>query len=298
MPVREMADPSRHNRTMPLPTILSISSQVVYGHVGNAAIVPALQALGFEVLAIPTVLLAHHPGHGPPQGRVTPATEVAALVDGLEQVGALAGARAALTGYLGLAQTAEVAADAVLRLRRLNPGALYLCDPVIGDNGKVYVREGVEDAIRERLLPLADIVTPNHFELERLAGQPVGTLAQALAAARYLLALGPKTVVVTSLEHDQLAPGEIATLAVTPTEAWICTTTRLHNVPRGSGDLMAALLLGHILRGRTVVEALALAVSAVQVVLAASVDQPEMRLVDSLAELAAPPRLLVHAVGM
>jgi len=298
MPVREMADPSRHNRTMPLPTILSISSQVVYGHVGNAAIVPALQALGFEVLAIPTVLLAHHPGHGPPQGRVTPATEVAALVDGLEQVGALAGARAALTGYLGLAQTAEVAADAVLRLRRLNPGALYLCDPVIGDNGKVYVREGVEDAIRERLLPLADIVTPNHFELERLAGQPVGTLAQALAAARYLLALGPKTVVVTSLEHDQLAAGEIATLVVSATAAWVCTTTRIQKVPRGSGDLVAALLLGQILRGRTVVDALALAVSAVQVVLAASVDQPEMRLVDSLAELAAPPRLLVHAVGM
>ncbi|MCY7305014.1 MAG: pyridoxal kinase [Rhodoferax sp.] len=283
---------------MPLPTILSISSQVVYGHVGNAAIVPALHALGFEVLAIPTVLLAHHPGHGPPQGRVTPATEVAALVDGLEQVGALADARAALTGYLGLAQTAEVAADAVLRLRRLNPGALYLCDPVIGDNGKVYVREGVEDAIRERLLRLADIVTPNHFELERLSGQSVRTLAQALAAARYLLALGPKTVVVTSLEHDQLEAGEIATLVVTATAAWICITTRILKVPRGSGDLVAALLLGQILRGRTAVEALALAVSAVQVVLAASVGQPEMRLVDRLGDLAAPPALLVHAVGM
>ena len=72
------------------PVIVSISSQVVYGHVGNCAAVPALQALGFEVLALPTVLLAHHPGHRPPRGRVLPVDEISALLDGIEEVGALA----------------------------------------------------------------------------------------------------------------------------------------------------------------------------------------------------------------
>ncbi len=279
---------------MPEPTILSLSSQVVYGHVGNAAIVPALQALGCEVLAIPTVLLAHHPGHGRPAGRVTPVDEVAGLLHGLEQVGALARASAALSGYLGLAQTAGVVAEAVARLRNHTPGALYLCDPVIGDDGKVYVAEGVEDAIRTRLLPLADIVTPNHFELERLAGQRVTTLEHAVSAARTLIALGPRTVVVTSLNHDQLVPGQIATLAVTAAQAWITLTPRLERVPRGSGDLMAALLLGHLVFGKSTPQALALAASAVYEVLVASVGEPEMRLVAGRNSLLAPPDLPVH----
>ena len=125
------------------PVIVSLSSQVVYGHVGNCAAVPALQALGFEVLALPTVLLAHHPGHRLPRGRMFPVEEVAALLEGIDEVGALATACAVLTGYLGLPGTAAVAADAVGRLRRHKPEALYLCDPVIGDNGRVYVRDGV-----------------------------------------------------------------------------------------------------------------------------------------------------------
>ena len=281
---------------MPVPSILSISSQVAYGHVGQGAIVPALQALGCEVLAVPTVLLAHHPGHGAPKGRAMPAEDVAALLEGLDQVGVLAKASAVLTGYLGLPETAAVVADAVTRLRRHNPGALYLCDPVIGDDGRVYVREGVEDAIRERLLPLADILTPNHFELERLVGHPVASLEQAIAAARSLVARGPRTVVVTSLSHPHTSPGEVETLAVTAEDAWIATTPRLQRVPRGSGDLMAALLLGHLTLGKALSEALWLAASAVHTVLAASVGEPEMLLVAQRASLVGPPVLAVRRV--
>ena len=279
------------------PTILSISSQVVYGHVGNSAIVPALQALGCEVLALPTVLLAHHPGHGKPRGRSTPGDELASLLDGLDQVGALERASAMLSGYLGRAENAAVAADAIQRLRRRRPGALYLCDPVIGDDGRVYVGEGVEDAIRTRLLPLADVVTPNHFELERLTGRTVATLAQALAAARALLEMGPRTVVVTSLQYDQLPQGRIATLAVTAQDAWIVTTARLRHVPRGSGDLLASLMLGRLVRGATLAQALTLAASAVHEVLAASTGQPEMCLIEHRASLLEPPPLPAQAVG-
>lgn len=278
-------------------TILSISSQVVYGHVGNAAIVPALQALGCEVLALPTVLLAHHPGHGVPKGRSTPCEELASLLDGLEQVGALASASAMLSGYLGRAENAAVAADAIRRLRLHRPAALYLCDPVIGDDGRVYVGAGVEDAIRTQLVPLADVVTPNHFELERLTGRSVATLAQALAAAHALLDLGPRIVVVTSLRHDRLPDDRIATLAVTAQGAWIVTTARLTRVPRGSGDLLASLMLGRLVQGATVPQALAMAASAVYEVLAASTALPEMCLVEQRASLLAPPPLPVQGLG-
>ncbi len=280
------------------PVILSISSQVVYGHVGNCATVPALQALGFEVLALPTVLLAHHPGHGAPQGRVLPVDEVAALLDGIDAVGALARADGVLTGYLGLPGTATVAADAVTRLRRHNPGALYLCDPVIGDNGRVYVRDGVEQAIRELLLPLADVLTPNHFELERLSGHPVSTLDQVVHAARVLLASGPKVVVVTSVQHDRVGADEVETLAVSADAVWAAASPRLVRVPNGGGDLLAALLLGRLALGSSLPDALGHAVSAVYGVLSASVGEPELRLVAGRHQLSAPPAITLRALSV
>jgi pyridoxine kinase len=250
-----------------------------------------LQALGYEVLAIPTVLLAHHPGHGAPKGRALPGAEVAALLEGLDDVGALAKASGLLSGYLGLPESAAVAADAVARLRRHKPQALYLCDPVIGDNGRAYVREGVEQGIRELLLPLADVVTPNHFELERLSGLSVTTLAQAIHAARSLLVRGPKTVVVTSLSHDEGETSQVETMAVTANAVWVAATPRLDKVPNGGGDLLAALLLGHLAMGTPLADALARAVSAVNVVMTASAGQPELRLVAQSHQLLAPPVL-------
>lgn len=281
---------------MPDPVILSISSQVAYGHVGNAAAVPGLQALGCEVLAVPTVMLAHHPGHGPPKGRALPAEEVAALVEGLDGVGALSRAAGVLTGYLGLPETATVAAEAVTRLKRHRPRALYLCDPVIGDGGRVYVRDGVEEAIRDRLLPLADAITPNHFELERLSGRTVASEAEAVAAARALIARGPKVVVTTSLRRTDAPAETVETLAVSGEGAWIVATPRLEKAPQGSGDLLAALFLGHLVLGAAVPNALARAVSGVHVVLAASQGLPEMRLVAERNRLLSPPPLNARAI--
>lgn len=282
---------------MPDPVILSISSQVAYGHVGNAAIVPALNALGFEVLAVPTVLLAHHPGHGAPAGRALEPAETAALVEGLDKVGALKPVLAMVSGYLGHPGTAETVVDAVRRLKRANPQALYLCDPVLGDAGQLYVREGVEAGMRERLLPLADVLTPNHFELERLCDRPVATLEQAIVAARSLIARGPKLVFVTSLRREGAAPDTIETLAVTTDGAWLAATPKIEWVPQGTGDLFGALLLGHLVHGAAPANALARAVSAVDVVLQASRGHREMRLIATVAQLRSPPPLSVRRVG-
>src|SRR5258708_22161581 len=145
--------------------IISIHSAVAYGHVGNSAAVFPLQRLGFEVWPVNTVQFSNHPGYGAWRGRVTEAGAVADLVTGIAERGALADCAAVLSGYLGDAATGAVTLDAVARLRRARPGAIYCCDPVIGDRtGGLYVAAAIAEFIKMALMPVADIATPNHFE--------------------------------------------------------------------------------------------------------------------------------------
>jgi pyridoxine kinase len=269
--------------------LLAFLSQVVSGHVGAGAAVLPLQRLGFEVLLLPTVLLAHHPGHGALRGRVLPAEQVRELADGLAAHGALAGLDGVLSGYLGSADTGAVLLDTLARARAQGT-VRYLCDPVLGDAGRgLYVRPEVAAFLGEQAVPAADIVTPNQFELEWLTGRKIGSLADALAAGDALRARGPKCVVCTSLNRDGGDATMIETLALDEGGAWLVATPRLPQVPNGSGDLFAALFLGHRLLGRPVPNALVRAVTATFGVLRMSVGAPEMRLVEAQAEFADPP---------
>lgn len=275
--------------------ILSIQSQVVYGHVGNAAAMPALQRLGFEVWAVPTAILSHHPGHGPPAGRPLPAAEIAALTASLTERRLLPACAALLTGWLGTLATAETVLTLNLRLREANPQALWLCDPVIGDLPKgVYVDEALVAAFRDRLLPAAQFATPNSFELELLSGHAVDSLGDALSAARILLSRGTGCVVCTSLKRRDGRPDAIESLAVTEDGAWLAQTPTLNNVPQGAGDLFAATFLGRYLRKRSVKKALAFAVAVTYGVLRTSVEAAddalprEMRLIAAQAEILRP----------
>jgi len=220
---------------------------VVAGHVGNAALALPLARLGVELLAVPTVLLSNHLGYGRYAGRALPAAEVAALIEGLEAGGFLAGLDGLVTGFLGTVETALVTAEAVARLRHLEPRPLVQLDPVLGDDGRLYAQPGIDRVMRERLLPLADLATPNPFELGCLAGAPAEDGAAQLAAARSLLARGPRGILVTSAAA---APHEAACLLVTPAGAWRLTTPRLSfaTAPNGGGDLLAGLLLLETLR--------------------------------------------------
>lgn len=248
--------------------VLSIQSSVVYGRVGNRAAVPVLERLGHDVWPVDTVHFSNHPAHGAFRGRVVPAAEVAELVDGLAARGVLGRCDAVLSGYLGDPETAGVVADAVRRVRAANPRALYCCDPVIGEVGRgVYVRAGLPEAFRDRLVPLADVVTPNPFELELLAGTPLPTTAAALAAARELTRRGPRLVVATGLRPAE-APGELAVLAATRGEAWVIRHPRRAVRVWGTGDAFAALFLGAYLGPRDLRGALEHAVAALDEVLA------------------------------
>lgn len=260
--------------------VLSLQSHVAYGHVGNSAAVFPLQRLGHEVLSVPTVVFAHHSGYGAPRGRALAAEEVQGLVLGLDEVGVLAGVDVVLSGYLtpGLV---PVVLDAVARVRTANPAASYTCDPAAGDEPQgVFVRPGLPDLLRAQLVPAADVVTPNAFELGLLTGLPVGTRDDRLAAARALQALGPGTVLVAGAEM----------LLVARDGAWVVSTPPLDLRPAGAGDLTAALFSAHLAEQGDPAAALAATASAVHAVLRETVaaGSGELPLVAAQDSIAAP----------
>lgn len=213
--------------------ILSISSQVVWGPVGNSAAVPALQAKGHEVLALPTITLSNHPGHGAPAGFRTQAADMARMFAALEALGALGQLDACLTGYFASAGQVE---EVTGLLGRIDVPYL-LVDPVIGDHGRLYVPEEVAVAIRDNLLPRADGLTPNAFELAWLSGQEVTDEASAVAAAR---ALGIPEVLATSIPAGE---ERLATLLVTPDDVSRVVAPKLAGVAHGTGDFLSGLYL-------------------------------------------------------
>lgn len=270
--------------------VLALNSEVAFGHVGNSAARFALQRLGLEVWSVPTVTYSNHPAHGTHRGHATAPARFAALIEGLAQVGALGRCDGVVSGYLGEAALGRTVAEAVARVRAANPDAPYLCDPVIGDHVRgAYVPGPVAEAVVGRLVPAADIVTPNAFELGRIAGAPVESVADALAASRAVLDLGPGTVVCTSLAA---AERTLSTLAVTAQGAIAVRTPTLPGQFYGAGDLFAALLLGHILRGADLGNALGHAVSSVFGVIAASnaAAGGELALIAAQEQIVAPGR--------
>ncbi|MBX6366887.1 MAG: pyridoxal kinase PdxY [Rhodospirillales bacterium] len=273
-----------------MSAILSIQSWVAYGHVGNTAAVFPLQRLGFEVWAVNTVQFSNHTGYGTWRGVVFDRSAIADVVLGIEERGVFGRCDAILSGYMGDASLGEVVLDAVKRVRAANPQALYCCDPVIGDFGRgVFVRPGIAEFFAKKALAAADIVTPNRFELEHLTGASVGSLAEAVAAAERLRARGPRIVLVTSLE-----PGSdrIGMLASGPEGAFATETPRLPLHVNGAGDVVAALFLGHYLRGRSLPAALERATAGIFAVLDAThrAGKREIQLVRAQEDLLDPPR--------
>lgn len=263
--------------------VLSIQSDVVYGHVGNAAARPALQRLGHEVWAVPTVLLSSHAGYPKVAGESLSADLLRRLIDGLDANGWLAACDAVLSGYLGAREQASVVADAVRRVKAANAKALFCLDPVFGDHGRAYAKPGVAEAMARELLPLADLVTPNIFELSSLTSVAIRTADDAAVAARRL---GRPLIVATSVPAGE---NRIGALAVTKDKAWLAATPRIGEPPHGSGDLFAALFMGHYVAGRDVADALLRATDAVFAVLADSAGLAEMRLVAAQDMLVAAP---------
>ena len=274
--------------------ILSIQSHVAYGHVGNASATFPMQRLGVEVWPIHTVQFSNHTGYGAWRGQVFEPTIISELVEGIAERGVLATCDAVLSGYMGAEATGQAILDAARRVKGANPAALYACDPVIGDVGRgIFVRPGIPEFMRDRAVPSADIITPNQFELEFLAGQPATTRAALGRAIDALHAKGPGVVLVTSVQIDE-TPGDALDLVVSDHgRRYRLRTPRLDCNLNGAGDAIAALFLVHRLRTGDAAEALRLAGSTIYGLMRRTVaaQSRELLLVAAQDEFVTPSRL-------
>ena len=229
--------------------ILSIQSHVAYGHVGNASAVFPMQRLGVEVWPVHTVQFSNHTGYGSWKGRVFDGPAIEELVEGIAERGVLERCDGVLSGYMGSADIGNAVLSAVARVRALNPRALYCCDPVIGDVGRgVFVRPGIPEFMREQAVPAADIVTPNQFELDYLSGLATQTLADVKQAVAVVQAMGPRAVLVTSVETQETPSDAIDLVAGEGGRFWRVRTPRLSLSVNGAGDAIAALFFVHYAR--------------------------------------------------
>ena len=271
--------------------VLSIQSSVAYGHVGNSAAVFPLQRLGHEVWPVLTVHFSNHTGYGEWRGPVLRPEDVADVIAGVDDRGVLAECDAVLSGYQGDPAVGTVVLDAVERVRSQNPEAVYCCDPVMGDVGRgMFVRPGIPEFMREEVVPRADIITPNHFELDFLAGTPTSTLDEVLAAVDVVRACGPRDVLVTSVVEAGRSD-TLDVVAVSDEGAWAVTTPLLPISPNGCGDVTAAVYLAHLHTTGSPRTALERTTSTVFAILEATLaaGTREIQLVASQDAIAKPP---------
>lgn len=249
--------------------VLSIQSAVAYGHVGNSAAVFAMQRIGVEVLPVYTVAFSNHTGYGTWRGPMIEPADVADVILGIEERGVFGGIDMVLSGYQGSDGIGEVILDAVARVKAANPNAVYACDPVMGNAASgCFVAPAIPVLLRDRVVPAADIITPNQFELGYLTDSEPDTLESTLDAVERVRASGPATVLVTSLQRPDRPDGTTEMLAVDDDGAWIVQTPLLPMKANGSGDVTAALFTTQYRRSGDAADALARTASSVYDLLA------------------------------
>lgn len=271
--------------------VVSIQSHVSYGYVGNRAAVFPLQRLGIDVSAVNTVQFSNHTGYGAWRVNIHSKEHIKELLLGLDEVGALESVDGILSGYIGDAHLGRVIHKFVKEQKQRHPGLFYCCDPVIGDVGRgTYVKPGVGEFFRDELISLADLITPNVFELEYLSGRKVNSLLDVLAACDRLRKQPEQAICVTSVQHDGYE--SISLLMDTAEGSWLVKTPcfSFDVAPNGGGDLTASLLLGRYLLQHSFAEVVQLTAASVYKVFAATFaeDSREIQLIRVQDELVEP----------
>jgi pyridoxine kinase len=271
--------------------ILSIQSAVAYGHVGNSAAVFPLQRIGVEVLPVYTVNFSNHTGYGAWRGPMISPDDVREVLLGIEDRGVLPQIDVVLSGYQGGEGIADVILETVQRVKAANPAAVYSCDPVMGNaKSGCFVAPAIPVLLRDRVVPAADIITPNQFELGFLTDTEPDTLESTLASVELVRATGPRTVLVTSVERPDREDGTIEMLGVDDSGAWLVQTPYIPMKANGSGDVTAALFTAHYRRTGDLAEALARTTSSVFDLLTRTHEsgERELQLVESQDAYANP----------
>jgi len=266
----------------PVRAVMSIQSTVVYGHVGSTAAALPLHRLGFDVWALPTVVYSSHAGYPGVRGRRTPVSELRELLAGLEALGRLDCCEAVLSGYLGSPETWGVVLEALAAVRRERPDAWYVCDPVLGDEGELYLPAELVRTFREEAVPRADLLVPNRFELEWLVDRPVRTVAEAVAAAAELHAAGAREVVVKGLVLDHEGRPTQHVVGLDDDGAWLARAPHIAEFWSGSGDVFTALVAGLRLAGTPLDETVARGTALMEQLIARTFElgSPELRMVE------------------
>lgn len=271
--------------------ILSIQSHVSYGHVGNSAAVFPLQRIGHEVWPVHTVNFSNHTGYGQWGGQLIPADQVRDVVAGIEARGALPNVDAVISGYQGGADIADVIIETVRRVKDANPNALYACDPVMGNaKSGCFVSDLIPPLLRDRVVPVADIITPNQFELGYLTGVDAHDLESTLKAARAAQEMGPKTILVTSVRLPDTPADRVQMMVVDGESAWLVETPYIDFKRNGSGDVTAALFTGHYIRDHDAANALSRTASSVFALISDTFEanSRELTLIDSQEQYVNP----------
>jgi pyridoxine kinase len=265
-----------------MKTILSIQSQVLGGRVGNSVAAFAMERVGVRVLQLPTTMLGRRPDRGSPGGGPLPAETMASLFAGLAADGRLGEIDAIVSGYLGESEQVAVILDAVEQVKAANPHAFYVCDPVLGDEGKVFVSDAIVDAVLNGLVPRADWLAPNAFELELITGRKIDGLEQARDAVRRI----GRPVLASSIRSATA----LGVLFAAPHADWYCETPRLPRAPKGAGDLLTALFVARRVLGQAPAVALEAATGAVYDVIVRSLAaESEDLLLPEAQDLLADP---------
>nr|WP_179188687.1 pyridoxal kinase [Kiloniella majae] len=243
-----------------MPSIISAQSHVCYGHVGNSAAAFPMQKLGVSVHSVPTTILSNHPAHSSFYGQAIESDLLRDLFSGLEERGAFHESAGFQSGYLATLDNGHVIEKAVKRFKACNPQGIYCLDPVMGDVEKgFFVQAGIPELIAQKLLPLADIITPNKFEFDALTATSCqSSICQnhndMVAAARKLMEdFNLRCVVITSADFGEKETTH--TLVVRREDATLYTTPFLQNGPSGTGDLFTGMFIARILMGQDEMEA-------------------------------------------
>jgi len=232
--------------------VLSIQSSVIFGYVGNNIARPVLQALGYDVWCVDTVNFSNHPGYGSFTGSVKEAHKIQQEINGLTKLDILSECDAVLSGYLGEVETAKTVSRTIELIKEQNETAIYLLDPVIGDDNQIYVKNGLIEAFKNDLLPKADIILPNQSELGWLSESKINDVSSLKTASKYLLKRGAKTVVVTGIPEFET----LTNYVITSDAFWAISTPKLNRKFSGTGDLFSSLFTGAFLQTKDLYNAL------------------------------------------
>lgn len=243
-------------------TVLSIQSSVIFGYVGNNIARPVLQTLGYDVWCVDTVNFSNHPGYGSFTGSVKEAHKIQEEINGLANLDILGECDAILSGYLGEVETAKTVSRTIELIKEQNETAIYLLDPVIGDDGQIYVKHGLIEAFKNELLPKADVILPNQSELGWLSGLKINDVSSLKTASKYLIKCGAKTVVVTGIPEIET----LTNYVVTSDAFWAISTPKLNRKFSGTGDLFSSLFTGAFLQTKDLYNALNFATEGCSIV--------------------------------